>query len=1761
MKTMKMKSVVPIAMWLVALCAAGAMHANAASGEAVLNPAFHPDTLSYTATVPHSVTEVVMDLSAEHPKATVTVNGNAPTTPVQLSVGENTITILVAAEDARYTRAYTVVVTRQAPRSKAADLARLTAESGTGGVWSVLNIGAFNGDTTAYTATVPHAMTHVRLTATVADAAAKLKSGIASDLVAVASGATGAAVAIDEGINELAVEVTADDGTVRTYTVTVTRAAPPSTNADLSRLAAESGKGGAWTALNIGTFDSDTTAYTATVPHATTRARLTATVADGKATVTGGSEIALEVGANTLAVEVTAEDGTTKKTYTVTVTREVRPPSSNADLSGLVAESGTDNAWSALDIGAFSADTTAYAATVPYETKHARLTATVADANATLTVDGATALNVGANALAVEVTAEDGTTTKIYTVTVTRDARTPEDTDLRWLLFQAASNGAGPWTKVPFAFAPETTEYAVTVPYKTTVGRVQATPLYFDGATYRATLRSGFGSDLRPARPGFWSRGYALSVGDDNVFSVEVTDNDGNIKTYKVTVTREERTLSSNANLSGLTAEAGTDGTWSALDIGAFSAGTTDYSVSVPFENTHARLTSTVAHAAATATGGAETELVVGANALTVEVTAEDGTTKTYTVTVTREARVLSSNANLSGLTAEAGEDGSYTALDIGTFSADTTSYSATVLYEITHARLTATAADAAATVSGGGATALNVGANTLTVEVTAEDGTTKTYTVSVTREARILSSNANLSGLTAEAGTNGSYASLNIGTFSAGTTSYSATVLYETTHARLSATVADAAATVSGGGATALNVGANALTVKVTAEDGTTKTYTVSVTREARILSSNANLSGLTAEAGTNGSYVSLNIGSFSASTTSYSATVLYEKTHARLSATAADAAATVSGGGATALNVGTNTLSVKVTAEDGTTKTYTVTVTREARILSSNANLSGLTAEAGTNGNYGSLNIGTFSAGTTSYSATVPHGTTHARLTATVADTAATVSGGGATVLDVGANTLTVEVTAEDGTKKTYTVSVAREAPPKPLTASFGNVPSTHEGKTMFTIDVRFSEALDGGTAPTVASFDVASGTAKAVERVEAGLYRVSVKPRSFRAATVTLAGGQDCSTAGAVCTADGRALENTSTATVGGPVLIRIEGGVAREGKHATLDFPLSLQRAASHEISVDYATTDGTATAGADYEATSGTLTFAPGETSATVSVVILDDEVDEGEEKFELHLSNALGAYLRGIHKKATGKIRNTDAMPAAFLARFGRAATDHVVDALDARFDDASIGSVREMRLGGLMGSAPTAGSGSSYSAFGNAPGERTGVMGRQVPQGSTGYSVGASGTQDDVLRNMLLSSSFRTSVSNEESGQRLTAWGRAAGSIFAGNDGGLAVEGDTTTVMFGADTARNRWLAGVALAHTIGTGSYQGTYGSGDLTGTLTAVHPYARVRATDRLSAWGTLGLGFGELALENAAGGDWRTPTAMRTAAGGLRGVLLRGFGGLELAGRMDARFTRMTSAAVSGSTGILTEAAGDASRLRLLLEGSRPFSVNPRRTLTPSVEIGLRHDSGDAETGMGLEVGGALRYMDSHLGLAIDLAGRQLAAHADGGYEEWGASASVTLDPGASGRGLSLTLSPSWGAQAMGGAERLWSMTDARSLATGGYQTNAGMRLSGDVAYGLDAFDGRGSIAPYLGIASSGFGQDWRAGVRWTVDQVMEFGFEATRAETATSPASHGVLLRFSWRPGTGHASVMRGGVQPPDGMVMLDGAEVSEPAEH
>ena len=94
----------------------------------------------------------------------------------------------------------------------------------------------------------------------------------------------------------------------------------------------------------------------------------------------------------------------------------------------------------------------------------------------------------------------------------------------------------------------------------------------------------------------------------------------------------------------------------------------------------------------------------------------------------------------------------------------------------------------------------------------------------------------------------------------------------------------------------------------------------------------------------------------------------------------------------------------------------------------------------------------------------------------------------------------------------------------------------------------------------------------------------------------------------------------------------------------------------------------------------------------------------------------------------------------------------------------------------------------------------------------------------------------------------------------------------------------------------------------------------------------------------------------------------------------------------------------------------TRLRLTLEGSRSFDTGGGR-LTPTVEVGVRQDGGDAETGTGVEVGGAIRYAGD--GVTVEGSVRALVAHEESGYEEWGASGSIRINPGDSGRGLSLS----------------------------------------------------------------------------------------------------------------------------------------------
>ncbi len=959
----------------------------------------------------------------------------------------------------------------------------------------------------------------------------------------------------------------------------------------------------------------------------------------------------------------------------------------------------------------------------------------------------------------------------------------------------------------------------------------------------------------------------------------------------------------------------------------------------------------------------------------------------------------------------------------------------------------------------------------------------------------------------------------------------------------------------------------------------------------EGWIVNDRTELAALSAEgaADADGLYSALDIGTFAADAMAYSVTVPHTMTRARLTATARDEDTALgfpvtSGepGPALALRVGANTLEVVVATEIGLRRTYTVTVTRQS--ASSDADLSGLTLEAGTDGSWLALDIGTFAASVTSYAVTVPHGTTHARLRATAADSRATLNAGGAFALAAGANVLSAEVTAEDGTVKTYTVTVTREAVPEaepelqevaepeeeeperqqrldPLTAAFEGVPSEHDGNAAFAIDLRFSEALgEGGTAPGAASFKVQGGSVDSAARVSAGLWRVQVRPKNWKDVTVTLAGERVCTETGAVCASGGRALTNTLMATVGGPVRIQMEGARAREGRDASLDFAVILNRAAGHEVSVDYATADGTATAGADYTDMSGTLTFAAGETEKTVSVPVLDDAIDEGKETMRLRLSNPQGVYLRNIHRQAMGTIRNDDALQQAWLARFGRTVGSHVADAVSDRLVGGLAPGAHATLAGqnvelsraddgkaftdALTGLAQHFGTRAPVDDHGSGPG--AGAAGGPFARHGPGDSLGAPGATASAAsspaqamtgRELLLGSSFHVAGTGEGSGPVLAAWGRVAQGGFDGeaasDAGRLGLDGEVVTGTLGADADWGRVLAGVAVSFSDGEGTFADsgaqTGAKGRIESRMTTVSPYAQLEMNERVSAWGLAGWGTGDMTIgfDDRGMAPVRTDLSMQLGALGARGALLTqdGATGMDLALKADAMFVAVESEKAANS--VVTSA--DASRLRLVLEGGCAFEVSGGAVLRPSLELGVRHDGGDAETGAGVELGGGVSYSDTATGLSIEAKGRMLLAHADSDYEEWGASAVARLDPGERGRGLSFSLSPAIGAMSSA-SELLWSARGAWALAPDGAAFEASPGLTAEADYGVALFGDRFTGTPNVGFGiSDGGAQEYRLG--WRLNSAIEGdpGFEVSLDVTRREPtndnhAEHGVLLR-------------------------------------
>ncbi len=634
-----------------------------------------------------------------------------------------------------------------------------------------------------------------------------------------------------------------------------------------------------------------------TVEPLTTSVEVAFETTDPEASYEVAGDTDLVVGENTLTVTVTAADGSTTADYTVTV---VVPLNNDASLSLLTVN----------DVEVADGDSVA----LEYGTTEVTVVATPTDAEATVEITGDTELQPGENTLTVVVTAADGETSE--TVTITLVVALNFDTSLNEFTVNGDAVSDG--------------DSYVLDPYTISV------EVFVETTDPEATFEISGGTDLQPG---------------DNDLVVTVTAADGEtVQEYKVNLLV---TLSSDTSLSvftigGVAVEDGSD-------------------LELPANTTEIEVIATPTDENATAEVTGADALVGGDNVIEVTVTAADGeTVQVYQVNV---VVLLSTQTGVSEILV-----GGETALDGDVIL--------TTDLEVTEVDVEVTTIDENATVEVTGNTELVLGDNVITITVTAPSGDTREYTV--TYRIGGLPGNAKLTSLVV----GGSSIDLTVA-------EPTITLPAGSKFAAVIAATEDESATYKVEGNKNLAAGNNSVTITVAAADGkTVRVYTVKVVVAS--LSSNTGLA-------------MIYLNGFSVLANSNN-TVTAGARYAEVIAQASDAAtANVSYSGNTNLVAGNNDVVIRVTAQNGNFAEYHINVIVPA--LSADTSLKSFTIEGFNMIGKSKLRV-------------LP-GTTKLHVSAQANDAGASVSITGRDIV-AGENTVTVTVTAADGTSQSYVVKV---------------------------------------------------------------------------------------------------------------------------------------------------------------------------------------------------------------------------------------------------------------------------------------------------------------------------------------------------------------------------------------------------------------------------------------------------------------------------------------------------------------------------------------------------------------------------------------------------------------------------------------------------------------------------------------------------------------------------------------------------------------
>ena len=498
-----------------------------------------------------------------------------------------------------------------------------------------------------------------------------------------------------------------------------------------------------------------------------------------------------------------------------------------------------------------------------------------------------------------------------------------------------------------------------------------------------------------------------------------------------------------------------------------------------------------------------------------------------------------------------------------------------------------------------------------------------------------------------------------------------------------------------------------------------------------------------------------------------------------------------------------------------------------------------------------------------------------------------------------------------------------------------------------------------------------------------------------------------------------------------------------------------FAMTLSTPSAVPVIVNYETEDGSAEAGTDYVHTAGTLTFTPGEVKKEIRVEILQDGQDWRAETFSLILGQVLNAKLSSTRVQAT-IAEETTVEEGALNAYVSRMLRTTASHVVETIADRHQ--KIPECRLPNL-----------SFLRYGYpnwrpSAGELLSGCGAQTTQG--GWSV----------------------------------WGRGTFTRVLGREGALSIRSNVTTMAVGTDYQwTNRLLTGILASHSIGNGSYEAYDDSGEASSALTGIYPFLSYQLP-KVRVWLLTGLGRG-----NAKAESQETTLTSGLVALGATGTLVSG-SRVHLNYAADA-FTASANPAQFSTINV--------RRLRASVTGS----VSIHQWVRPYLEAAIRHDAGDAETGLGLELGGGARIAYPKSWLQGEVGFRRMIMHASDGFQQWGASASIQYG-NPEGLGPSAQVRPIWGQATR---RDFWSHDALTSLTQ---QSGAG-RVDIELGYGTRSSE-TSLVRPSLGTTLHSQGRDYRFGYNISMTNGLVLSLVTTARESTTyrQPLTYGISARAS-----------------------------------